>query len=92
MHTDGIVEPAIITQGTTLIQDHTYGHLNHHTHPPISHPSTSNDTVYSKLTNTHKTTPQGGGHVYEIADETRRGNTTSEVDGEEKKESSNKES
>ena len=89
MHTDGTVEPA--TQGTTLIQDHTYGHLNHHTHPPIPHPPTS-DTVYSKLTNTHKTTPQGGGHEYEIVDEIRRGNTTREMDREEREERSIKES
>ena len=83
MHTDGTMEPA--TQGTTLIQTHTYGHLNHHTHPPILNPPTSIDTVYSELTNTNK----GGCHKYEIVDEMRKGNTTSK---EEKKEKSNKQS
>ena len=87
MHTDGTVEPA--TQGTTLKQDHSYGHLNHHTHPPIPHPPTSNNTVYSELTNTHKATPQGGGHEYETVDEIRKDNTTSEVNGEERKERQN---
>ena len=84
MHTDGTVEPA--TQETTLIQNHTYGHLNHHTHPPIPHSPTSDDIVYSMLTNAHKTTPQGGGYEHEIVDEIRRGKTTGEMTGEERKE------
>ena len=82
INTDGRLKPA--TQGTTLIQNHTYGHLNHHTHPPIPHPPTSDNTVYSELTNSNKATPQGGGHEYELVDEIRKGNTTSEVNGEER--------
>ena len=54
-----------------IIQDHTYGYLNHHTHPPIPHPPTSN-TVYSMLNNTHKATPSNGGHEYAILDEKMR--------------------
>ena len=60
-----------------IIQDHTYGHLNHHTHPPIPHPPTS-DTVYSKLTNTHEATPSNGGHEYAILDEKTRQDCTSQ--------------
>ena len=67
-----MVEQAL--QGTK--QDHTYGHLNHHNHPPIPHPPTSDNTVYSKLTNTHKATPSNGGHEYAILDEKMRQDCT----------------